>query len=88
MKTFNITVPVAGYVSLSLDARDEQHAKELLFNHLQITASVASDGLDEDEQLETYFEIHGVEVGPLKRITSGNCLHVSVNEIYIEEEEQ
>lgn len=86
MKTFNITVPVAGYVSLSLEARDEQHAKELLFNHLQITASVEPEGLNEDEQLETYFEIHESDVSPLNKITSGNCLHVSVNSISIEEE--
>lgn len=69
MKTYNVSIPIAGAIHVQVDAEDEQRATEAAWAKIDNEGPAAGD----------------VEWEYLECITEGNVCHVWYNEIDVEE---
>lgn len=79
MKSYLITMPFAGSVTMSVDADNEEHAKGIFYDRMGDFNMIDWKGLHKIDAEIDEWDFY-------QKITSGNVLHVPCNEMSIEEQ--
>lgn len=75
MKKYEVNIPIAGYVSVLVDAEDKEGAKDAAFEKVEFQLVCASG--TECVELDTY-----------SKITQGNVCYAPLHQIEIHEAEE
>ena len=81
MKTFIITMPIAGEAYGEVKAESEEDALEIFHDHWPAAAKLEDVDIEEGR-----FSINSLEA--YEKIVEGNVLHIDTNELIIKEMEE